>query len=164
MAIDEATYKKVFVDTELVTEEDFVRAQSETSTTGRTLETSLFDLEILNNDQIGKAMSQVFDVPYVNLLEEVIDHSVIALIPKVVIEKQMVMPYSIKEGKLQVAMVDPQNIELVDFIEKKAGMPVEVKYTTPDIFQDAFRTFSEDTLAKIQALADEFEHSICDAV
>ncbi len=157
MALDEATYKKNFVDSKLITEEDFVRAQSESGNSGKPLETSFFNLEILNNDQIGKAMSKIFNVPFVNVLEIAIDESAMNLIPKVVVEKQMVLPYGIKDGKLQIAMVDPQNIETLDFIEKKAGMPLEVSYTTPDLFQDALRSFSQDTLAKINELSEKFD-------
>ncbi len=157
MALDEATYRKFFVDSELVTEEDFIRAQSESSTSGKSLESSFFNLEILNNEQIGKTMSKVFDVPFVNILEVVIDNAALDLIPKVVIEKQYVMPYAIEKGKLKVVMVDPQNIEMIDFIEKKAGMPLEISYTTPDLFEDALRSFSQDTLAKITDLSEKFD-------
>ncbi len=157
MALDEATYRKVFVDSELITEEDFIRAQSESGNSGKPLESSFFNLEILNNEQIGKAMSKIFDVPYVNVLEVAIDQSAFSLIPKVVVERQRVLPYGFAEGKLQVAMIDPQNIEVLDLIEKKAGMPLDVSYTTPDLFEDALRSFSQDTLAKINDLSEKFD-------
>ncbi len=104
-------------------------------------------------------MGEHFGIPFVNLLDIAIDENAVKLIPDVVVKKQMAIPYGFDGKKILVAMVDPGNVETIDFIEKKTGMASEISYTTQDIFEDALRSQSSDTLLQIEKLSSHFEET-----
>ncbi len=157
MSLDFKTYHKLFVDSKAIGEEDFSHAKEEAEKSDKSIEQALVSLDICTNEEVGKIMSKFYDVPFVDLLDIDIDQEAIKIIPDVVIHKQMVLSYGYKNNSLLVAMVDPQNIEIVDFIEKRAGMPISIGYVTPDIFEDTLRSSSQDTVAQITKLSEDFE-------
>ncbi len=157
MALSESNYHDVFVKSGLVSEEDFVRASEDASAGGRFIEAVIVDLGMLTDEEVGKVMAAVYGVDFINLLQIEAEPDVVRMIPDVIIRKQWIIPYAVKRNILSVAVVDPQNIELLDFIEKKVGMPLQVGYVTPGIFEDALRSYSEDIVSQIQAFSEQFE-------
>ncbi len=157
MALDEKRYHKLFVDSKLVSEEDFAKALDEAKKSNQLLESALVSLGLLSNEEVGKVMSKAYDVPFVDLLDTQIDPAAMKMVPEVAIRKQMALPYGFKDGTILVAAVDPDNIEAMDFIEKQSGMQVAISYVTPDIFEDTLRSNSADIINEILGLSQDFE-------
>ncbi len=157
MTIDEKTYHKLFVDSKIISEKDFSLAKEEAKKSDKSIEETLVTLDICTNEVIGKVMSKFYGVPFINLFDIHIDHDVAKNIPDAMLHKQMAIAYEFRDGKLQIAMVDPQNIQLISFIEKMSGMQVSAGYVTPDIFEDVLRSSSQDIVAQITKLSDDFE-------
>jgi len=157
MALPEATYHQILVESGLIKEEDFARAREVSHDAGRALEAALVDIGLFTNDQIGRLVADAYGVPFVNLGRTTIAPEAFKVIPELVVKRQEAIGYAIREGKLFVAMVDPHNVEFAGFVEKKSGMPVVVGYTTPALLEDSLRAFAEDIVGKMQKLAVRFE-------
>ncbi|MDD4989508.1 MAG: GspE/PulE family protein, partial [Candidatus Pacebacteria bacterium] len=157
MPVSEKTYHALFVESKMVSEDDYARARDEGKADNHSLEGALVELGVLKNEEVSKVMAEAYGVESINLLDFKIDPEALKLLPDVVVRKRFVLPYAFNGRRLKVAMVDPGNVELLDFITKRTGLSLDVGYVTPDIFEDAIRSYSEDTVARIQSISELFE-------
>jgi type IV pilus assembly protein PilB len=84
----------------------------------------------INEEQLTEAIAKVSGVPYVNLGKAVIDGKVLALLQRETAERFMAAPLGeTNDGgakRLAVAMLDPTNLQAVDFLSNAVGRPIKV--------------------------------------
>src|SRR3989338_5496091 len=85
-----------------------------------------------NDAQIAQAKADIIGVPYVAPDQQPISPEVLAFLPEEVAKRFIVIPIA-KEGEtLSVAMVDPLDLQVLEFIEKKSGFSVRPYIATAD--------------------------------
>jgi len=80
----------------------------------------------VNNEQLTKATATATGVPYINLSEAHINDKILALLPQDVAERYLVVPLGEEGSRLVVAMLDANNVQVVDFLSNKVGRPLKV--------------------------------------
>ncbi len=156
MPLTEQQYRSLLVDSKIVSEEEFKRALDESQKTDLPIEAVLVNFGTFKDNQIGKIIANEYGVKFTDLEKVDVDPEAIKAIPEIFAKKQGVLSFGWKNGVRQVAMVDPQNLELIEFIEKKTGEPVEVSYTTFGMIERAFSIYSENVADQIRGLGKEF--------
>ena len=92
----------------------------------------LSQLGWVTEEQIVQAKSQVIGIPYINPSQQPISPEVLAFLPEEVAKKFIVIPIA-KDGEtLSVAMVDPLDLQILEFIEKKSGLAVRPYIATSE--------------------------------
>ncbi len=157
MGITADGYKKIFVGSGLLAEKEFSRALAMAGEQGKPVEAVLVEDGTLSNEQAGRLVADAYGVSFVNMKRLQVAPEAAMLIPDVLMRKHGMLAYAWKDGRLEVAMTDPSNIEIVGFLEKKTGVPIDIGYTTPGLLEEALETFSENLITKIVALSDSFE-------
>ncbi len=79
---------------------------------------------LINNDQLTEALAEQWGMPVVNLAETNIPPKVIDLVPSTMAEVYKIMPISMRDGVLTVAMADPQNVGALDDLRNFIGVEV----------------------------------------
>jgi type IV pilus assembly protein PilB len=100
--------------------------------TGESEDEIVKSMRILSDEDFTRAKAQLLRVDYVDLAEIGFSPESLALVPESVAQKYKVVPYSMdaKLKELLVAMVNPFDIETVEFLEKKTGMKVKTAIAT----------------------------------
>lgn len=83
------------------------------------------------NETLTKTIAFITRVPYVNLMNALIDPEVLALLPQDIAERYMAVPLGEMHNRLVVAMLDADNVQAVDFLSNKIGRPLKV-YTASE--------------------------------
>ena len=92
----------------------------------------LSQMSWVNNEQLAQAKADIIGVPYVAPDQQPISPEVLAFLPEEVAKRFIVIPIA-KEGEtLSVAMVDPLDLQILEFIEKKSGFSVRPYIATAD--------------------------------
>lgn len=71
------------------------------------------------------ARAQLLGVPYISLEGKAIPTEALNFIPEAVARRYRIIPFENKGNKLFVAMVDPLDLQVIQFIEKKTGLYVK---------------------------------------
>ncbi|GAB2979930.1 GspE/PulE family protein [Frigoribacterium salinisoli] len=90
-------------------------------------ETSLRELVaegLVTEGQVTRARAQVIGVPFVELLDHPVDRQAVTMVPAAVCRRHSVLPIGIRDGILQLAMVDPGDVFAVDDV--RAGLKIGV--------------------------------------
>jgi len=100
--------------------------------TGQTEEEIIRSLRIISEDDLVKAKAKFLRVDFVNLDETAFSPEALSFVPRSVAEKYSLVPFYFdkKNGTLSVAMVNPLDLETVEFIEKKSGLKVKAVMAT----------------------------------
>lgn len=88
-------------------------------------------------DDIIKAKSDITGIPYVDPMEMSIQPEAIALIPENIARKYNLIPLSQDDNYLSVAMVDPNELEVIEFLERSTNLKIKPKYATFESIKNA---------------------------
>lgn len=75
-------------------------------------------------DKIIQAKAQTLNVPYIRLEGKAIASDVLNLVPESAARRYRIIPFEKKGEELLVAMADPLDIQIIQFVEKRAGLRV----------------------------------------
>jgi type IV pilus assembly protein PilB len=108
----------------LLTPEQLDLVKIESARSGKTMEQVILDMSLLDEEALTKARAISSDVPYVDLSKMKVDPNILKYLSKELAKKYIAVPFAFNSGNLSVAMTDPNNVQVIEFIEKKSGMPV----------------------------------------
>lgn len=102
---------------------DLIKVQS--AETGKSVENILRDMPGISNEELTKVVAVSSGLPYVDLKAKRIDKQILDIISKKVAEKYKIIPFGKVGEFLNVAMLNPNDIQSIEFIEKKTGLKVK---------------------------------------
>ena len=141
--------KSVLLDSGIVSEEQ-MRMAEERMREGGTLAEALLFYSFISDEELGRLLSDSLGLPFVSLRQAFISDEVLRIIPEVVAKKHRIIAFALDEGGLSVAMADPGDLEIRNFLEKKTGLPVKVSYTTEREIRNALSLYKKELQAAFQ--------------
>ncbi len=75
-------------------------------------------------EQVAKARAQILGIPFITLENKAISTEVLNLVPEAVAKRYKLIPFERSGEALNLAMVDPLDLQVIQFIEKKTGLKV----------------------------------------
>lgn len=85
----------------------------------------LVERKILTEQQLLTLESDFFHVPIVELKDQTIDPAILNLVPEPIAHRNKVISFAQTEAGLSLAMVDPSDIQIKEFIKKKTGLEIK---------------------------------------
>jgi len=130
----------------------------------RPLTEILLKKNIVTPDEIFSARAKVYNVPMVTLSGRGISPEILTLIPESVARKYKLIPFDLdkQNNKLHVAMLDPLDLPLLEFLEQKSGKTI-VAYLAreEDINNKIEEEYSQNLAVEVsEALKDTGESAI----
>lgn len=84
----------------------------------------LVDRRVITDELATKIIAMGSNTPFVDLSKTTIPAEILELIPRDVAQAYMSIAFGLVDGRLNVATVDPQNLQAMDFLARKTGYPV----------------------------------------
>lgn len=78
----------------------------------------------VNEAQVTEALAEQWGMPVVNLNETTIPAKALEMVPQTMADVYKIVPISLKDGVLTVAMADPQNLAALDDLRSMLGVEV----------------------------------------
>ncbi|MDO8570146.1 MAG: ATPase, T2SS/T4P/T4SS family [Candidatus Daviesbacteria bacterium] len=92
---------------------------------GKQIEQIIEEHQLASPARLASAKAQILGVSYINLEGKAISSEILNFIPEAVARRYRLIPFDRKSDKLFVAMADPLDLQIVQFIEKKSGLFVK---------------------------------------
>ena len=116
----------------------------------------LEDRNAINDIQATKIIAMSSNIPYVDLSTVNIPNEILTIIPHDAAESFESIAFGIVDGKLNVASVDPQNLQAVDFISRRTGYPVSAYLAPKSQIDKWLGSYSGNVALEVQqALGEE---------
>ncbi|MBM4077716.1 MAG: pilus assembly protein PilB, partial [Planctomycetes bacterium] len=107
--------------------------------------------------QVTEALAEQWGMPVVNLQETTIPPKVLELVPQTMADVYKIMPISLKDNVLTVAMADPQNIAALDDLRSMLGHEVKGAVSNHKDVEAAIARHYADREDSIEDVISELE-------
>ena len=155
---EEKKLGEVLIQLKLITAEQLKFSQLESIKTGKKLSDILVETKTVSNENLIKAMAISLNVPYIDLNNAKIDPNILNNIPNNLAKKYMAVAFGFTNGALTIAMTDPNNVQVIEFVEKKTGMSVTPYLASEDSINNLIRQYqdaSQEVTEALQSIAIE---------
>ncbi len=79
---------------------------------------------LIDGEEMARILAKASSLQYVNLSGVVVPQAILTSIPREIAETYRAIAFGKVDGRLAVAMVDPTNLQAVDFLTRKVGQPL----------------------------------------
>ncbi len=129
MQIREEDLKKFILESGLVSKADIEIAETKALDNNQTLGNELVSEGKISEPDLKKMEAYVLGIPFVNLSAEKIDFSVLSLIPEPIARNHNIIAYKKTDAGLEVAMLDVDDLSVLEFIKKKVESKILPRLT-----------------------------------
>lgn len=109
----------------------------------------------VTEEQYVRAHAAALGVPYVNVRDKQIDPKVLEIIPESTAREHMIIAYEDTQEKLHIAMANPNDRQIVEFIHKKVDKPVDVSLASTESIRETLAKYEGTLEADLQHVIQE---------
>lgn len=153
----------ILVQKEILSQQIADEIKINSQNTGLPIEEILLKKNLLTENDLFMAKAQALHVPFILLAGLGVSPDVLMFIPEVVARKYKVFPFEVdvKTGKLKVAMVDPLDLPVIEFLEQKSGKSVEAYLGKQDEIAEKIDTeYSAGLAADVTAVLKDTDAAV----
>src|SRR3989338_913751 len=143
MQINEEQLKKFILDSKLVSKTDLDKASAEAIEKKQKLGNILLSSGKISESDLRKTEAFVLGIPFINLVNEKIGFSVLSLIPEPIARNSNIIAYKKNADNLEVAMLDVEDMPVIDFIKKRSGLKILPRLTDVNSIKSALIQYRE---------------------
>jgi type IV pilus assembly protein PilB len=166
-AIQSHNIEDILKDQGKLSDAQYSQARLEAINTGRSIEDILVDRKAVSADDVMRARSQLLGIPFVSLSGKTISSDVLGMVPEPVARRYVLVPfeYDKQHNTLSVAMVDPLDLQVIEFLERKSGAKINPFFATSvDITSAIEGQYAKSLTTEVsEALTEEQAHGRVEA-
>jgi type IV pilus assembly protein PilB len=156
MSIAPDKLKSLLAENDLVTEAQFDEIRKEADKRGVAPDVVLVERNLVPDVYLGQLVAEAIGYPHARLEAVKIPDHILKIIPERVARRSKAVAFGTdKGGRLLVALRDPEDLELVRLIEKKAGVRVVPHFATEGAIRTAIEKYAEDLESAIRQLLEQ---------
>ena len=118
------TFERLLVEDGYLTSEQLEELRQESVEGNKSIINILSERKLLDRESVVKTVAKAENVPYANLRNLKVDEELFEIIPKDLARNYQVVPIGWVNGKLAIGMVDPTNLQAVDYLSRKINQPI----------------------------------------
>jgi len=153
--IEDILYEKKLINSDQLSAIKFEHVN-----TGKPVVQILNERNYITSEDFAKAYGEAYGIPFASLGETQISAKLLDYIPQAVAKKYKIVPFDEKDNVLSVAMVDPLDLQAVEFIERRTGRTVTPYISTEKdivhvIDEQYGRSLGEHVSAALEEVSQE---------
>ena len=160
MHVDEKTIIDLLSSSGLVNKTDIAVAQKKSKETNQPIGSILVSSGKLTEKDWNKTQAVALGIPFVSLEGEKIESEVLTLIPEPIARSNNIIAYKKSSAGLEVAMLDVENLPVIDFIKKKVGLKILPRMTSSASIKEALNQYKKSLQADFEDIIKKESGSI----
>ena len=116
---------------------------------GKTLEQFLLDEGIIDELELYSKAAAHFEVPFITLKGTEIKKDVLSLVPAPLAQTHHVVAFDKNKEEVKLAMLDPMDIQTIEFLHRKIGLTPKIHFTTPSDIKEAMHKYHADLESEV---------------
>lgn len=118
MKVEPKKLLKFILDAGLINETQLTQVLKKSEASGKEAGEILVADKLINKKELIKIEAYLLGIPFINLENEVIAPEVLRIIPESIAKAHNIVAFRKKDNNLEVAMIDPEDLRTIEFIEK----------------------------------------------
>jgi type IV pilus assembly protein PilB len=148
MKIENKQLREFVSDSGLVKAEDLTAAFEKAEKEKVRLGEILLKEKLVDEASLRKLYAYILGVPFVDLTKEIIPQEILQIIPEPIAKKYKIVAFAKNGKELKIAMLNPEDIQTIDFIRKKSGLKVLACLTTEESIENVLKYYEKSLKAE----------------
>jgi len=148
MKIENKQLREFLADSGMVAAPELEKYFKEAEEQKEHLGNILLEKKVIDDLQLRKLYAYILGVPFVDLKKESITSDILQIIPEPIARKYKIVAFERNGKDLKVAMLNPEDIQTIDFIRKKSGLRIITCLTTEESIETVLRQYSKSLKAE----------------
>ena len=148
MRIGNEQLKNFIKDSEMISDENLSVAFAEAENGKKTLGDVLLAKKFIDEERLRKLYAYILGIPFVDLQKETIAPDILQMIPEPIAKKYKIVAFEKNGAELKIAMLNPEDIQTVDFIRKKTGLRIVTCITSENSIETILRQYGKSLRAE----------------
>lgn len=150
---------QVLVESLAITMEDGVHIREQAANGSETVYDLLVGKGKVGDEAYAKAFATVLHVPYVNLGDFTIDKKTLDIIPESTAREHLIIAYDQDDATVKLAMANPNDRQIVEFIHKKVDKKVEVFVASASSIRATLVKYQSTLAVDLQQVINEAKNT-----
>ncbi|PIR99733.1 hypothetical protein COT86_02360 [Candidatus Collierbacteria bacterium CG10_big_fil_rev_8_21_14_0_10_43_36] len=142
-------------DTRIIPEADLGEASKTATHLNVPLQDVLIGRRLISKDRLGDLIAKNLGIGYINLKDVTISKEVLSLVKEELAQEKKVVPIGRDGFILHLAMMDPTNLETINFIRKITGMNVIPFFAFESDIKFGLHQYKSSLTENFQLLVDQ---------
>ncbi|MFN7088772.1 MAG: hypothetical protein ACK4NX_03090, partial [Candidatus Paceibacteria bacterium] len=155
MRVPTENLRSLLLETGLLKSDDFDSAKKEADRTGRNVADILISRGFLTTQYLAQILASYFKVPLAELGQKELDETILGILPEDIARSKNAIVFGKKDNIIQVALLDPGDLETISFIEQYTGKKVEPYLATEDDIKYALAQYRKTIVQSFQKVIEE---------
>ncbi len=149
--------KNILDKANILPAKEFDKISKEAANADKDIESYLYEKKIITPLVLHESAAKYFKVPFINLKNQVIRKDILMSIPEPIASTHKLITFASDNKKIKIATLDPENLEIFEFIKKKTKLEPEIYLTTPESIKEALKQYHKSLKAEFKDLSKKTE-------
>ncbi len=155
MRVESQQLKAFLLDFNLITREKIEEAEKKSEKGNRRFEDVLVHDGYVNAEDLLHVKAYILGIPFINLEKQKVPIEVLKIIPQPIARKHNIVAYNKKGSELEVAMLNPEDLQTIEFIKKKANLKILPRLTTALSIKNILMQYEENLETEFSSIIKE---------
>lgn len=147
MRIENKRLKEFILDANLVEKIKLEEIYKEADTQRKQLGNMLLDKNLVSEIDLRKLYAYILGIPYVDLKKSIISPEILQIVPEPIAKKYNIVAFEKNGNDLKVAMLNPEDLQTIDFIKKKTGLKIVPCFASLESIKSVVRQYEKSLKA-----------------
>lgn len=153
--VSSAELKTLLVGSNLIAATAFDEAERLSESEARPLDEAIIDLGLISDEQLTEVIANFLKIPYIDLSQVAIKEETLKTIPEIVAKKQRVIAFKSNQSGLHLAMANPRDLQIREFLQKKTGLPIVPYIASKNSIKNALILYNKDVAKAFEEIISE---------
>jgi type IV pilus assembly protein PilB len=154
--------QKILTKADILNNEDGKKLLKEAVTLGKNFEDYLYEKKIITPLVLYENAATYFKVPFIDLKNQTIRKDILFLIPEPIASTHNIIAFDASDKEIKLATLNPDDLEIFEFIKKKTGLNPVIHLTIPSSFKETLKQYHKSLKAEFDYLATDKKTKVSD--
>ena len=153
--INDEQIKQILIKAEIVPMVEFDKLATDAKLSNKKITDYLIEKRILTNAILYESIANFFNIPFIDLNNQIIRKDVLMSIPEPIARTHQLIAFESDSKIIKIATLDPEDLEIFEFIKKKTNLEPEIYLTTPEKINEAIKQYHKSLSTEFKNISDK---------
>ncbi len=148
MRIELKQLEQFLLDSNLVPKDSLTEAVVLAQKEQKDLGALLLEKKLIKEADLQKTYAYILGFPFVDLSRDAVPIEILQIVPELIAKKYNIVSFEKSGTNLKVAMLNPDDLQTIDFIKKKTGLKIVPCLTSRESIQSVLRQYGKSLEAE----------------
>jgi len=148
MEVSSQQLKAFLIDKKLISKAQLDKAEIVSKKTKKSLGDVLLSQKLIPEKQLIELEAYILGLPFVDLKKVEIDPKTLRMIPEPIARENNIVAFKQTKDELEVAMLNPADLQTIDFIKKTTNLKIKPRLTSSDSIKNVLKRYQKSLQAE----------------